>query len=570
MYVIRDKKSGVYKYKREYPADLRDAIGKRWFVCSLNTKDKAAADKKFPQAHAEFEQIVEQYALHRYTIPRTMQIGLLPELKRRYPAFRHKHELTLPDLLQAQRGIERTLQAAMAVVNEHGESGQIFSSAAGGYESATQVAESYRDLLFRMDNAVRAAKGEDTQERMAFGSRVAPTTANAPRSTYKSAAAPTGYGPKLSEAFELWKEHASPQPKTIADWSYTVRRFTELYGDVHVTSVTKSMCREYRNALQALPLIKSHKMRALPIKELQQMVKAEKLDMRDMPSVRTINKMLDGLRAMIQTVIDQVDGFEEMQNPVSGLALKKRKKYNRVGFSEEDLKTLIASPLYSGCAGSAARNVPGNKIIRDGLFWIPLLSLFSGARQEEIAQLHLSDIFEDASIPHYSINAYTDNRRLKNEESQRLIPIHHELIKCGFLDYVRELRKKKQARVFPELQRGNLEQRYAKNFSKQFNAYLQELGIKPSRESRVMKDFHSYRHLFKTACRRAKIPAEFHHVLTGHVGGKVVGDDYGEYPLETSNECMQQVSFPLLDLSRLYMHGAGAKKKKRLILKKQN
>jgi hypothetical protein len=29
MYVIRDPKSGIYKYKREYPADLRAAIGAR-------------------------------------------------------------------------------------------------------------------------------------------------------------------------------------------------------------------------------------------------------------------------------------------------------------------------------------------------------------------------------------------------------------------------------------------------------------------------------------------------------------------------------------------------------------
>lgn len=570
MYVIRDKKSGVYKYKREYPVELREAIGKRWFVCSLHTKEQAVCNRAFPKAHAEYEQIVEQYALHRYTVPRMMQIGLLPELKQHYPAFRPKHTLTLPDLLQAQRSIERKMQRAAEVAAEHGEDGQIFSSATGGYENAMQAATAYQSVLLRIETAISAAKGDNVLGSRVLASGVAPAAMIAPRNTFKPAAAPIGYGPKLSEAFELWKKRTNPTAKTISDWGYSVRRFTEMYGDMHVTSITRSMCRQFRDEWRILPVIKSSKTRAIPMKELLAMAKAGKLDMRNMPADRTVNKMLDGLRAVIQTVIDQEDVCAEMRNPVTGLSIKERRKRKRADFSKEDVATLFASPLYRGCKNRKARNVAGKELIRDALFWMPLIGLFSGARQEEIAQLHLSDIFEDHEIPHFSINANTNDRRVKNEESERLVPIHHELVKCGFLDYVREFRRQGQERLFPNLQRGNAEQRYAKRFSRAFNEYIDALGIKPPRDSGIIKDFHSFRHLFKTACLDAGIDRTSAHIIMGHSSGMTVGDSYGQFTLEMRNKNLQKVSFPYLDLSHLCVQTTAslAKQKKRLKLRR--
>lgn len=577
MYLIRDKKSGIYKYKREYPVALRDAIGKRWFVYSLGTKELPEANKRFKDGQKRYEQAVEDYADYRYTVPPDIQLSLVPELKQRFFLPRDKKTVMLPDLMDAKHRIDKALNAATSAMQYKGEDCTIFSTATKSQQPAKQMAECYRDLLFRVENAIRTSKGDDAIERDAFDDTVmsvaTPAIALRPAKVTSSVIpAHLFHGPRLSQGLELWKKGADAQPKTVADREYAVKRFIELYGDVPVAAVTKSLCREYRDAIKELPLIKSHKTRALPMKELQKLTAAGKLDMSDMPSNRTVNKMLDGIRTVIQAVIDQEDGFADLHNPVVGLALKKRKKFNRVGFTEEDLITLIGSPLYSGCAGSHARDVPGNEIIRDAFFWIPLISLFSGARQEEIAQLHLSDMYEDAPIPHFHINAYGENKRVKNEESQRVVPIHRQLIRCGFLDYVRKLRAAGQNRLFPELDRENFEQRYAKNFSKKFNAYLDGLGIKPPRESRTMKDFHSYRHLFKTAGRDNNLQKDISHAITGHTDGKVVGDDYGEYKLPALNNEIQKIEYPFLDLSHLYVKDSSlsiARKKKRLKLKKR-
>lgn len=574
MYLIRDKKSGIYKYKREYPVALRDAIGKRWFVYSLGTKELPEANKRFKDGQKRYEQAIEEYADYGYVVPPDIQLSLVPELKQRFFLPRDKKTVTLPDLMGVKERLTQTLLSVKAKMQANGEDCTVFSTATKNYQPAKQMAECYQDLLFRLDNAIRTTKGDEVIEREAFGDTLISSAASAivPRPAKVATAlipAHLVHGPRLSRGLELWKKSAEAQPKTIADREYAVKRFNELYEmDVPVATITKKMCLEYRDAIKELPLIKSHKTRALPIKELQKLAKAGKLDMSDMPSNRTVNKMLDGIRTVIQAVIDQEDGFEDMHNPVERLALKKKNKFHRVEFTKEDLIRFFSSPAFSGCAGVDERDKPGNQIIRDAFFWIPPLSLFSGARQEEIAQLHMTDIYEDAPIPHYHINQYGDNKRVKTVESQRVIPIHDELIKCGFLDYVKKIRAAGEERLFPEFDRENFEQRYAKNYSKKFNEYLEGLGIKPPRKSRTMKDFHSYRHLFKTACRRADLPTEFHHFLTGHTDGKVVGDDYGMFPLETSNRHMQKISFPFLDFSSLYVKDSSTPapehKKKRL------
>ena len=61
----------------------------------------------------------------------------------------------------------------------------------------------------------------------------------------------------------------------------------------------------------------------------------------------------------------------------------------------------------------------------------------------------LADIFEDAPIPyvHFRDNAY---RQLKNDQSDRKVPISPALIRLGFLDHVRAMRELGHELLFPE------------------------------------------------------------------------------------------------------------------------
>ncbi len=78
----------------------------------------------------------------------------------------------------------------------------------------------------------------------------------------------------------------------------------------------------------------------------------------------------------------------------------------------------------------------------------------------------------------------------------------------------------KGGRLFPDLRQDQFG-KWTGNFSKWWGRWARGLGIKDHR-----KVFHSFRHTFKAACRRAGIQEETHDLLTGHQGASV-GRSYG-------------------------------------------
>ena len=102
---------------------------------------------------------------------------------------------------------------------------------------------------------------------------------------------------------------------------------------------------------------------------------------------------------------------------------------------------------------------------------------------------------------------------------QRGVPIHEALIDEGFISFV----KSKRGLLFPEITPDRFGVRGG-NAPKTFSRLIREvLGITDPR----IAPAHSFRHLFKTLCRNARITQETHDALTGHVvAGE--GAEYGE------------------------------------------
>jgi integrase len=114
-----------------------------------------------------------------------------------------------------------------------------------------------------------------------------------------------------------------------------------------------------------------------------------------------------------------------------------------------------------------------------------------------------------------------DDQNLKTASSARSVPIHRDLIACGFLDYV-AIREKDAAvseTLWPEFASPIASK--VKLWSKWFGRYLGDHVV-----DHPSKTFHSFRHTFKRACREAGISGEVHHAFTGHSGGGV-GRSYG-------------------------------------------
>jgi integrase len=109
---------------------------------------------------------------------------------------------------------------------------------------------------------------------------------------------------------------------------------------------------------------------------------------------------------------------------------------------------------------------------------------------------------------------------LKNKQSPRLVPVHSELVRLGFLDYVRALPQ--DGLLFPGLKRrdskgGKIGARVGELFRKKLVA----LGIKRERLC-----FHSFRHTLTGRLDQAGVAQTDADRLTGH---KVKGITYGVY-----------------------------------------
>lgn len=207
----------------------------------------------------------------------------------------------------------------------------------------------------------------------------------------------------------------------------------------------------------------------------------------------------------------------------------------RRSFTTDELKKVFSSPVYTrqwrptGAGGAAAA-------------WMPLIALATGCRLEEIAQLRVADIFQDKDFgPFFRITDEGEGQSLKTATSRRIIPLHTELIRAGFLDYVEQVSDAGHAWLFPQLEPDH-DGRRGENFGRWFRRYLRSTRGLNLPDPTIV--FHSFRHTFKTLCRASNLPEEIHDALTGHAPASV-GRFYGEVPLVSLAKAMLDLRFPL-------------------------
>jgi integrase len=184
------------------------------------------------------------------------------------------------------------------------------------------------------------------------------------------------------------------------------------------------------------------------------------------------------------------------------------------------------------------------------------LALFTGARQAELAGLTAANVQTDTETltPLLFITAQASRgKRLKTASSQRVIPIHMQLVKLGFLRFVNDVRQRGGANawlfplVAPETSRAGVA-----GFSKWFGRYLRAQGVHDTD-----KVFHSFRHGFKDALRRGGVNQEIHDALTGHSQASTVSGGYGakqmlnRFGVTVLKDAVAKAAYPGLDLSKV-------------------
>lgn len=353
-------------------------------------------------------------------------------------------------------------------------------------------------------------------------------------------------GESIMEVFEIF---ARENPRGVAkDRVDQCRRdigtFVEGVGaSFPIGKITKVEVRDWKQLLSKYP-VKATETKAFAGMNIRQIIKANEKEGKPVIADRTVNRYLSSLGAFLTWA--ENNGYIE-KNPVEGLMLKKETKIATVPFKPDQLKTLFNSPWFVGCQSADEwRNVakPGNVLIRDHRFWVPLIMLFSGARPGEIGQLAVSDVRQEHG--HWIMHITTEGdetdqgKSVKTGGSMRVVPVHPELIKLGFITYHEKRVKDGGTALFPGAVRNARGQMMA-DMSREFGRYLTKIGLKEGRGLSL----YSFRHGAADALRRAGyLDQEFGFIL-GHTEVSMTGK-YGIMPqgmLEKRIELVNAIAY---------------------------
>lgn len=223
------------------------------------------------------------------------------------------------------------------------------------------------------------------------------------------------------------------------------------------------------------------------------------------------------------------------QNVFAGLTIKQNKARNqesRAAFTPDQIELIITAVL-------ANKSGLANK---DYQKWGPLVGIYTGARLNEIAQLHLKDIQQVDGIWCFDFNDEGDRKSLKTEASRRLVPMHQRLIQLGLPNYVSDKQRLGQEKLFPTFTY-DPKNGWGRRLGHHFNTrLLPELGIK-SREL----VFHSLRHTVITQLMRTGVDLAVVQALVGHTRQGVTHQNYFKqgYMLQQLDEAMQKLEYSL-------------------------
>lgn len=167
----------------------------------------------------------------------------------------------------------------------------------------------------------------------------------------------------------------------------------------------------------------------------------------------------------------------------------KRARDKRDAFQRDEVITLFKHFIWHGCKNETRRQDPGGLILKDGLFWVPLIVHYTGARLEEIAGLPAAAVMQQGNHWGFDIRPH-EERRLKNLQSERLIPVHEHLIELGLIDHRGRMLARKEDFLFPELRPNSSKIPFHKPIMYNWN-HARKMQLKEAAKRLTM---HSLRH----------------------------------------------------------------------------
>ena len=309
-----------------------------------------------------------------------------------------------------------------------------------------------------------------------------------------------GTGGTLSDRVDQYLESDESRPATIREKRVVLNWLCQHIGaETDVRSITNEDMLDFLKMMMTLklktpaatPLAKA--VTQNPSKQINSKTAKKKFD-----TAKTFLRWLEKIGAV------NVAPGNKLQVKVKKTPNSKKRR----PFEPHEVNQLFSAPMFTGYKSAKKRHVPGPHCVRDDFFWMPLVLFYSGMRLAEPLQIAAQDVHVDADYPHFNIDLA--KIALKQDVSDRRVPIHPDLIALGFGDFVRERQKKKPAaRLFRGITSKGVS--IPNYYSKFLGRQIDRAGLT---DPRIVA--HSFRHTFKDALRNAKVPEGEQHFIMGH------------------------------------------------------
>lgn len=210
-------------------------------------------------------------------------------------------------------------------------------------------------------------------------------------------------------------------------------------------------------------------------------------------SVKTVNmRLIDAATLFNWAVANSIITSHPFKRAV--LKIQKNNDAERPAVSDDDIRTIIEKLPMSKAEPSA--------------YWIPLIACFTGMRQSEIAQLDGDDIINMDGTWCIDVNDRGD-KRLKNPNAKRIVPLHPTLIKAGLVEFSKP---RNSSKLFEDVK--PYLGKYGHQVSKDFAKFLRRIGLDNDGQT-----FHGLRHSVITKLWSAGIPEAHTAAVVGHRRG---------------------------------------------------
>ncbi len=269
----------------------------------------------------------------------------------------------------------------------------------------------------------------------------------------------------------------------------------------------------------------------------------------------TVNKHLSSLEGGIAPLMNLRPGERSvfLRARFSKLEVKKRPAFKRRAPSDDLLAQIFQGPRFTGHAGDTLRASPGELLTLDARYWVPLIALHSAGCLEEILQLRPDDVHSREEILVFDYGA--DGAAVKTNSRPRVVPVHHQLKRLGFLEYVARMRREGSYLLFPGFSPRGPDERLGHGFTQDWTQYRKRTGTYVRGQ-----DMHAFRHSVNTKLLNAGVPeAIIKHVL-GHAQQGMTGDTYNSgIGLRAAARAIARLSYDCIDWTQLEAASARAR-----------